>query len=187
MNDRPLHIGVIGAGVAGLTAAWLLNRRHRVQLFEKNNYLGGHTRTLTVPDGPDAGTPVDTGFIVMNHRNYPLLTRILEQLEVPLADSCMSFSYHCQKTGYAYSGTGLGGLFAKPGNAVKPAHWKMLKDIYRFGSEARQELLEGKVNGDTLKEYLDKNQYSKPFAEHYLLPMGSAIWSSPLAEPMGRR
>ncbi len=80
IKEPKQRIAVVGCGVAGLTAAWLLSRRHEVQLFEKNAYAGGHTRTLTIQDGPDAGTAVDTGFIVMNHRNYPKFTQVLEQL-----------------------------------------------------------------------------------------------------------
>ena len=86
-NSQKQRIAVVGCGVSGLTAAWLLQRQHEVHLFEKNDYIGGHTRTLKVPNGPDAGTPVDTGFIVMNHRNYPNFTEVLKQLDVPLQDS----------------------------------------------------------------------------------------------------
>ena len=83
-NEKKQKIAVIGCGVAGLTAAWLLQRKHEVHLFEKNAYAGGHTRTLQVQSGPDAGTAVDTGFIVMNHRNYPNFTEVLSQLGVAL-------------------------------------------------------------------------------------------------------
>ena len=107
------RVAVIGAGVAGLVAAWMLQRKHSVDLYERNHYAGGHTRTLVVQDGPDAGTPIDMGFIVMNHRNYPLLTRLLEKLDVALGDSDMSFGYQCEQTGYAYAGTNLGSLFAR--------------------------------------------------------------------------
>ena len=86
MSVTSLKIAVIGSGVAGLTATHLLQRAHHVTLFEKNNRLGGHTHTVTIPDGPDAGTPIDTGFIVMNHRNYPLLTTLFKQLGVVLRD-----------------------------------------------------------------------------------------------------
>ena len=100
-------------GVAGLTAAWLLQRQHQVHLFEKNDYLGGHTRTLRVPSGPDAGTAVDTGFIVMNHRNYPLFSKLLEQLQVPLDASSMTFSFYDQASRYGYSGNRLSSLFLR--------------------------------------------------------------------------
>ena len=103
-DHNPLKIAIVGCGVAGLTAAWLLGRKHDVHLFEKNDYAGGHTRTLTVPDGADAGTAVDTGFIVMNHRNYPHFTKVLEQLGVALEDSSMTFSFYDQETHYGYSG-----------------------------------------------------------------------------------
>ena len=114
MSDDPcLNIAVIGSGAAGLTAAHLLQKKHRVTLLEKDGRLGGHTSTVMIPDGPDAGTPVDTGFIVMNHRNYPLLTRLFEQLGVQLRDSTMSFGYHDLPSGLQYCGSGLDGLFAQ--------------------------------------------------------------------------
>ena len=95
--DKPQKIAVVGCGVAGLTAAWLLGRKHDVHLFEKNDYAGGHTRTLKVPDGADAGTSVDTGFIVMNHRNYPQFTKVLEQLGVAVEDSSMTLAFTINK------------------------------------------------------------------------------------------
>jgi predicted NAD/FAD-binding protein len=177
-----MKIAVIGGGAAGLTAAWLLQKKHQVTLFEKNKVLGGHTRTIEVTRGPDAGTPVDTGFIVMNHRNYPLFTRVLEKLDVPLADSDMSFGYHCEETGYAYAGTNLRSLFARSRNWFDPAHWSMLRDILRFNRTAREDLDGNRLNGETLNEYLEQGAFGKPFAERYLLAMGSAIWSSPHAD-----
>lgn len=181
-DGRPQRIAVIGGGVAGLTTAWLLNRRHEVELFERNDYAGGHTRTVVVPEGPDAGTPVDTGFIVMNQRNYPLFTRMLQQLGAESRDSEMSFSYSCEQSGYAYAGTNVRTLFAQARNMWNAQHWKMIADIIRFNRQARTELLNGTLNGHTLSEYLDENGYGKAFAHHYLFAMGSAIWSSPHAD-----
>ena len=129
MLQSPSRIAVVGAGAAGLTAAYILQRKHRVTLFEKNDYAGGHTHTVTIPDGPDKGTPVDTGFIVMNHRNYPLLTRLLEQLGVRLRDSEMSFSYWDELTGMQYSGGGLNGLFAQRRNLLRPAFLRMVRGV----------------------------------------------------------
>jgi predicted NAD/FAD-binding protein len=173
------RVAVIGAGVAGLTAAWMLQRKQRVDLYENNDYPGGHTRTITIEEGPDAGTPIDMGFIVMNHRNYPLFTRLLERLDVALGDSDMSFGYQCERTGYAYAGTNLGSLFARTANVFSPRHWSMLSDIVRFNKTAAKQLQAGQVTTQALGDYLETEGYGQPFAEHYLLAMGSAIWSSP--------
>ena len=100
MNEKPLKIAVIGSGVAGLTAAYLLNKKHSVSLIEKDDRIGGHTRTLTLSEGPDSGLAIDTGFIVMNLRNYPNFTRLLKELEVEIQKSCMTFSYHDAQENY---------------------------------------------------------------------------------------
>lgn len=174
-----MRVAVVGSGVAGLTAAWLLQPKARVDLYDRNNYAGGHTCTIVIPDGPDAGCGVDMGFIVMNHKNYPLLTRLLSRLDVALGDSDMSFGYHCRTTGYVYSGSSLGGLFARGRNIVDPNHWGMLRDIFRFNRVATRELAEGTIADLTLGAYLEKGRYGRAFAWHYLLAMGSAIWSAP--------
>jgi len=128
----PQRIAVVGAGAAGLTIAWLLDPHHHVTLFEARTRLGGHTRTRIVSAGPDEGTPIDTGFIVMNHRNYPLMTRLLERLNVPLQDSDMSFSHTDPTTGFCWCGTDIPGLFATPRSLVSPSHWRMIREILRF-------------------------------------------------------
>ena len=110
LHSENKRIAVVGCGVAGLTAAWLLSRKHDVHLFE-NDYVGGHTRTLRIAGSEDDGLPVDTGFIVMNHRNYPLFTKVLEQLNVPLANSSMTFSFFDKQNGYGYSGNSLENFF----------------------------------------------------------------------------
>jgi len=99
MPENRLSIAIVGSGVAGLTAAYILNRNHAITLYEKNDYIGGHTHTVVVNRAPDINVPADTGFIVMNHRTYPLFTRLLEQLGVPLRDSNMSFGYNCELSG----------------------------------------------------------------------------------------
>ncbi|MEM7397226.1 MAG: FAD-dependent oxidoreductase, partial [Verrucomicrobiota bacterium] len=136
----PEQIAVVGAGVAGLTAAWLLSRKFTVHVYEKNDYLGGHTRTFVVPDGQDAGIPVDMGFIVMNQRNYPLLTRIFDQLNVERGDSNMSFSYEDESTGYLYAGHNFNSLFARRSNLLNPVHWGLIRDILRFNRTASADL-----------------------------------------------
>lgn len=173
-------MAVVGSGVAGLTTAWLLAPHHDVTMFERGDYAGGHTHTVTISDGPDAGTPVDTGFIVMNHRNYPLFSRLLERLGVALQDSDMSFSYACERTGFCWSGNGLDGLFAQRRNLVRPEFWGMLAGIAAFHRRARRDLAEGAVGGRTLAEYARHARVRADVLDRYLLPMGSAIWSAPL-------
>ena len=179
MLQVPSRIAVIGAGVAGLTAAYILQRKHQVTLFEKNDYLGGHTHTVTVPQGPDQGTPVDTGFIVMNHRNYPLLTRLFQKLGVELRDSEMSFGYWDELTGLQYSGGGLNGLFAQRSNVLRPAFIRMVREIFRFFREAERDMASGVLREMTLGEYLRCGGYSEMFIRHHLIPMAAAIWSTP--------
>jgi len=181
-DENPLKIAVVGCGVAGLTAAWLLGRRHDVHLFEKNDYAGGHTRTLKVPSGKDAGIPIDTGFIVMNHRNYPVFTQVLEQLGVALADSSMTFSFYDEETDYGYAGNSFGSLFPSPAYYFMPMHWRFVKDLWRFSRVGFRDLNSGYLEGKTLGEYCEGRGFSGSFLNHYLYPMGAAIWSSPIDE-----
>ena len=176
------RIALIGGGVAGLTAAWLLQHKCEVHLFDPNDYAGGHTRTIMAPEANASPTPVDIGFIVMNHSNYPLLTRLFKQLGIELDDSDMSFSYHDKTTGYAYNGTNLRGLFAGPGTLRDPKHWKMIRDILRFNRCAAEMAETGEPGDMTLGEFIDHGQYSQAFEERYLLPMSAAIWSAPLKD-----
>lgn len=173
------RVAVVGGGVAGIVAAYLLQEDHDVTLFDRNDYLGGHTHTIILPDGPDAGTPVDTGFIVLNDRTYPLLRIFLDHLNVRTRDTRMSFSFHCRKTGLYYSGTNLNGLFAQRRNLFRPAHWAMLREISRFCVEAERALRDESIGETNLGEYLRHNRYSKELIENYVIPMCSAIWSSP--------
>lgn len=184
MNETPLNIAVIGSGAAGLCAAHLLQRKHRVKLIEKSERLGGHTNTVVIPDGPDAGTPVDTGFIVMNHRNYPLLTRLFEQLGVDLLDSNMSFGYHDQPSGLQYCGSGIDGLFAQRTNLLRPTFIRMVREVMRFFKTAQQDLSAQNLTDETLGDYLARHGFSRAFIDHHLIPMGSAIWSTPCEQMM---
>lgn len=180
-KDRQ-KIAVVGCGVAGLTAAWLLQRKHEVHLFEKNDYAGGHTRTLKVPNGPDAGTAVDTGFIVMNHRNYPNFTTMLRQLDVALEDSSMTFSFYDNETNYGYSGNSAASLFPSLGYFFKPKHLAFVRDLYRFAKVGFHDLNSGFLEGKKLGEYCDERGFGGAFLQNYLYPMGAAIWSSPITE-----
>ncbi|HAV13387.1 MAG TPA: amine oxidase [Opitutae bacterium] len=176
------RIAVVGCGVAGLTAAWLLQRKHEVHLFEKNDYAGGHTRTLKVPKGPEKGTPVDTGFIVMNHRNYPNFTQVLKQLDVALEDSSMTFSFYDNETAYGYSGNSAASLFPSLSYYFKPKHLAFVRDLYRFAKIGYRDLNSGYLEGKTLGHYCEDRGFGNGFLNNYLYPMGAAIWSSPITE-----
>jgi predicted NAD/FAD-binding protein len=176
---QKLRIAVIGGGVAGITAAYLLQQRHQVTLFEKNAYIGGHTHTILIPEGPDAGTPVDTGFIVLNDRTYPCFNRLLERLNVPVQPSDMSFSYFSEDTGFQYASRDINSLFAKRRNAFDLGFLRLLLDIVRFNRIARRELLQERLDQLTLGAFLDRFRFSPRFRDQYILPMAAAIWSSP--------
>jgi predicted NAD/FAD-binding protein len=176
-GTRP-RIAVVGAGVAGIVAAWQLRDKADVTLFENDKRLGGHTHTVTIPDGPDAGTGVDTGFIVLNDRTYPNLHRFLKELGVPARMSDMSFGYHDEGSGLQYSGRGLKGLLADPSNALRPDMWKLVRDFLRFNRQGLRDLEDGLVGQVSLGQYLRQGGYSRAFVDHYLVPMGAAIWST---------
>lgn len=180
-----MRIAVIGSGVAGLTATWLLQRRHEVVLFEKNERLGGHTNTIVVPAGPDAGTPIDTGFIVCNNKNYPLLHKLLDQLGVTWRWSDMSFGFCCRETGLQYAGTGLNGLFAQRGNLFSPGFWSLLLDLRKFCRVARADLHAGRLGTETLEQFLARHRIGEAAVRNYIVPMGAAIWSATHRDMLG--
>ncbi|MFO7543534.1 MAG: FAD-dependent oxidoreductase [Thiobacillus sp.] len=174
-----MHIAVVGSGISGLSAAWLLSRQHQVTLFEAENRLGGHTHTVDVT--LDSQTfPVDTGFLVFNHRTYPELTRLFDTLGVETVASEMSFSVRLDQPDLEWSGTSLATVFGQRANLARPAFWHMLRDILRFNREAvREPTLASSM---ALGDYLKARGYGKPFIEWYLLPMAAAIWSCPAAQ-----
>lgn len=173
------RIAVIGSGISGLAAASLLNQHHDVILYEKNDYLGGHSRTVTVRTAA-GDVPVDTGFIVFNRRNYPLLTRLFEYLQVSVAPSKMSFGVSINQGELEYSTRSLGGLFGQRKNAFNPQFLGMLRDILRFNRRALSFL---DANPDmTLGACLDRLRLGAWFRDFFLLPMGGAIWSMPLQQ-----
>lgn len=182
-SSRRQRIAVIGAGVSGLGAAWALARQHDVTVFEANQYAGGHSNTVTV-DYDGQGIPVDTGFIVFNDRNYPNLLRLFTQLRVPSTPSDMSFAVSVGDAArpgrLEWSGSDLGALFAQKSNLLRPAFHGMLRDILRFNRTAAVDLAAGRLQDRTLGDYLADGGYSEPFMLDYLLPMGAAIWSTPL-------
>jgi predicted NAD/FAD-binding protein len=172
-------IAVVGAGVAGLTSAWLLARKQEVTLFEKNAYVGGHTNTVVIPHGPDQGLPVDTGFIVCNNRTYPNFHRFLQQLGVSVRSADMSFGYHDEDGGLQYAGTDLGGLFAQRKNILDPRYLNMLIEVLRFNRAGAEALQDGSAQGLSLGEWLKVRSFDGWVLRHYIVPMGAAIWSAP--------
>jgi predicted NAD/FAD-binding protein len=190
MSDVTLHSGgpapaiapgrtvaVIGSGISGLAAAYLISRRHQVTLFERDRRLGGHTHTVVVEDeqGP---LPLDTGFLVHNDRTYPNLVRLFAELGVRTRPSDMSFSVACPTTGYEYSSRGLRGFFAQPRHIVSATQYVLLREIVRFNREAPAVLGEAGAEAWTLGEYLERHRYGHAFVTRYLVPMTSAIWST---------
>jgi uncharacterized protein len=172
-----MRIAVVGSGIAGLGAAWLLSRQHEVVLFEAADRLGGHSHThdIELECGRYA---VDSGFIVFNRDHYPLLTRLFDQLGVESQPTTMSFALRNDLSGLEYNATSLARLFVQSRNLVSPRFWGMVRGILRFYGEAPA-LMEQPGPGPTLAEYLDEGGYSRAFRDDHLVPMASALWSSP--------
>lgn len=173
-----MRIAIVGSGISGLTAAWLLARQHEVVVFEAEPRIGGHTATIDVRlDSRDYA--IDTGFIVYNDRTYPNFIRLMDALGVESQPTEMSFSVSHDAANLEYAGSNLNTLFAQRGNLLRPAYWRMLKDILRFNRESVEDLEGGRIGPDTrLGDYLDRGAYSTEFRDWYLIPMGAAIWSS---------
>ena len=172
-----MRIAVVGSGIAGLSAAWLLSRQHEVVLYERSTRLGGHTDTHSVQmAGRDYA--IDSGFIVFNHDNYPLLTRLFSELAVPSQPTTMSFAVQAPGFGLEYNATSLDGLFCQRRNLLSPRFWRMIADIARFYRQAPA-LLSGDAEGPSLGDYLSDGGYGALFTQAHLIPMASALWSSP--------
>jgi predicted NAD/FAD-binding protein len=171
-----MKIAVIGTGIAGNVAAYRLAREHDITVYEADSRIGGHTNTVDVLAGGDRWA-VDTGFIVFNDRTYPNFIALLDELGVESQSSDMSFSVSSLRSGLEYNGASINTLFAQRRNVVRPSFYRMLMDILRFNREAPG-LLEHSSGTMTLGEYLDSNGYSQQFIDHYIIPMGAAIWSS---------
>ena len=175
-----MKIAVLGAGISGLGSAYILSKKYEVDLYEKEDRLGGHARTTMVQD-EDKIFGVDTGFLVFNHPTYPLLTKLFKELNVKIENSDMSFAFWDKDINRAYNGSSIKGMFAQKRNLFSLTHYKMIKDILDFNKKANEDLKECNSNLDkTLGEYI--KDYSNAFKQRYLLPMGAAIWSTPSDE-----
>lgn len=177
-----MRVAIIGSGISGLTCAHLLNRKHEVTVFEAEDRIGGHTHTVPVEVNGEQHA-IDTGFIVFNEWTYPHFIRLLDELGVASQPTEMSFSVHEPCSGDEYNGNNLNSLFARRRNLLSPRFWGMLRDILRFNREALRDLQDQRIAADiTLGAYLQQGRYGKRFIAHYIVPMGSAIWSMSLAD-----
>jgi predicted NAD/FAD-binding protein len=171
-----MRIAIVGTGVSGLVAAHHLQREHDLELYEAGDHVGGHVHTHDV-EIEGRRLAVDTGFIVFNDWTYPGFLALLEELGVVGQPSDMSFSVRCERTGLEYNGTSLDTLFAQRRNLLRPSFLRMIRDILRFNREAPG-VLERPDPELTLGGYLERERYSRGFIEHYIVPMGAAIWSA---------
>jgi predicted NAD/FAD-binding protein len=170
-----MKIAVVGTGISGLTAAYLLQLEHEITVFEAANYIGGHTVTTTVGDNGNS-LAVDAGFIVYNETNYPHFVKLLSRLGVETQPSSMSFSVRCDRTGLEYAGTNLNTLFAQRSNLCKPGFYGLLGEILRFNRAVKEALGNG-LSG-TLGDFLHDNRLTERLADQYLIPLTAAIWST---------
>ena len=175
-----MRIAVVGSGIAGLASAWLLSREHDVTLYERNDYFGGQTHTHDVDVGGERFA-VDTGFIVFNPPHYPLLNAMFEELGIESQPTTMSFAVKNERSGLEYNATSLDGLFCQRRNLVSPRFLGMVRDILRFYREAPT-LLESDADGPTLGDYLIEHRHGDAFRDDHIVPMASALWSSPAVE-----
>lgn len=170
-------VAVVGSGVAGLTAAYLLQRRYDVRLFEADDRLGGHAHTHDIST-PHGVRGLDTGFLVHNTKTYPSLMKLFNELGVATQDSEMSMSVRCDGCGLEYAGArGVSGLFAQRRSIARPRYLAMLAQVKRFHASARKILAAGSPDDLTLETFIEQNHFSRYFAHHFLLPLVSAVWS----------
>jgi uncharacterized protein len=170
-----MRIAIVGAGISGLVAAHLLHREHEIVVYEAASYAGGHTNTIRV-DTAEHTHHVDTGFIVMNDRNYPNFTRLLDRLGVRRQPTHMSFSVKAEGHDFEYSGTPRG-LFCQPGNIASPRFQRMIVDLLRF-NRALARLLEGEDTSESMQDFLSRHRFSRAFIERLIVPQLSAVWSA---------
>ena len=171
-------VAIIGTGISGMACGHFLHRRCDVTFYEKNDYVGGHTNTVTVTEN-GREIPIDTGFMVYNEVTYPHLTALFRDLDVPTKNTSMSFSVQHVSSGLDFSGSGLNGLFAQRRNLLKPSYYSMLRQIDRFNTECLEVLEQEKYREYSLFQYVREKGYCDDFLMRYVIPMSSAVWSTP--------
>ncbi|NVK88903.1 MAG: FAD-dependent oxidoreductase [Gammaproteobacteria bacterium] len=175
-------IAIIGSGISGLACAHYLQNKYAVTVYEKNDYVGGHTATKQVQVA-EGEFNIDTGFIVFNNWTYPNFIRLINELGVASIDTEMGFSVSCENTGLEYSGASLATMFAQKRNWFNPVHWKFIFDIVKFNRVSKERLAQGTLPENlSLGDYIQELGLSQRFVKQYLIPMGAAIWSSGLAK-----
>ncbi len=176
-SPQRLEIAVVGTGISGLSAAWLLSAAHDVTIYERADRVGGHSNTIVAQvDGNPI--PVDTGFIVFNRTTYPNLSALFDFFNVETQPTDMSFGVSLEGGAFEYSGGTLAGLFARPRNVVDPQFWRMVRDLLRFYREAPQDVPDCERDDISLGQYLIVKGYSAAFRDRHILPMASAVWSA---------
>ncbi|MDG1996311.1 MAG: FAD-dependent oxidoreductase [Emcibacteraceae bacterium] len=178
MHNKKLNIAIIGAGISGLGAAWLLSKKHNVTVFEADRHLGGHANTVNA-NTPDGTIPVDTGFIVCNDRNYPNFLSLMDELNITPHPTEMSFGVSMDNGSFEYAGSPkLTSLFAQRRNILRPRFWRMVKSLLRFYEESRS-INPQDAESITLNDYLEQQKYDSAFLRDHILPMAAAVWSTP--------
>lgn len=176
------NIAIIGSGIAGLTSAYLLSKKHQVTVFEKSSVIGGHTATVDI-ELENKQYTIDTGFIVFNDKTYPNFLTLLAELGIDKQATEMSFSVKNPFSNLEYNGHNLDTLFAQRRNLLNPRFWYLIKEILRFNKLCKTHHEQGHYKkNETLGDFLANNSFSSYFADHYILPMGAAIWSSSLED-----
>lgn len=170
-------LAVIGTGIAGMASAYRLKDLFDLTVFEKADYIGGHTNTVTIDEG-GVPVPIDTGFMVYNEKTYPHLTQLFRELDIQTKPTSMSFSVQHSGSGIEYAGTGLRGLFAQRRRLISLRHWRLLSQMNRFNTTCGEVLEDPRFAAFTLKEYCSDRGYSDDLLLHYLVPMSAAVWSS---------
>jgi predicted NAD/FAD-binding protein len=176
-----MRVAIVGSGIAGLGAAKALAPRHEVEIFEAGAHVGGHVATIDAPRADGSPAPVDTGFIIYNERTYPLFSRLVAELGVPTRTTEMSFSASCRRCGLEYGSAGLGSLFAQRARVGNPAHYLLLGGILKFFWNGQRALHDQRVASLTLGEFLARAAVPRSAIDHFVVPMGAAIWSTPAA------
>ncbi|MGY8688900.1 MAG: NAD(P)/FAD-dependent oxidoreductase, partial [Verrucomicrobiales bacterium] len=171
-------IAIIGSGIAGLGCAHFLHGQHELTIFEAADHVGGHSNTISI-DENGREIVLDTGFMVYNEVTYPLLTRLFAELNAPTKPTSMSFSVHHGASGLEWNGTSLNTVFAQRRNLLNPRHWRFVLQLNRFNKEAVAALDDPQWAVMTLEEYVDARGYGQDFLDRYLVPMSSAVWSTP--------